>query len=118
MKKQDTKLILGALILASAITMAGYLVYLGFYYPYFIQPKEDHEFLSKHPTRAEVLAWFVHKPEEPLKPGERFQMTGWQPLPTRAATHYACCFDRKNGDKIYIFFDAEDRVEEFVIATS
>lgn len=118
MKNQVAKLILAALIVVSAITAATCLVYLGIYHPYFIQPKEDREFLNKHPTRAEVLARFVHKPEEPLKPGERFQMTGWRPLPTRTAGYYACCFGRKNGSKIYIFFDAEDRVEEFIIATS
>jgi hypothetical protein len=44
-------------------------------------------------------------------------MTGWRPLPTRAASHLGCAFTQ-DYNKIYIFFDAEDRVEEFVIATS
>jgi hypothetical protein len=97
---------------------SGLIFYKALVYPYFFQTAEDRDFLSHRPNRAEVFAYFKHRPEEQLKPGERFQMTGWRPLPERPATHYACVFVRMNGNKIYIFFDAEDRVEEFVIATS
>ncbi len=93
------------------------MFYEGIIHPWFVQPNEDREFLSRHPTRTEVLAYFQHQPHEAIRSGERFQMTGWRPLPTRLASHLGYAFTQGNN-KIYIFFDAEDRVEEFVIATS
>lgn len=116
--KRAAYVLMVALIAGSGLSLATYAAYRGVYHPYFIQPNEDREFLSKHPTRQEVLEWFSQKPEEPLQAGERFQMTGWRPLPARAASHDAYSFTRMSGKKIYVFFDAQGRVEEFVMATS
>jgi len=115
------KTVITALQLLLAIGLfagSGLIFYKALVYPYFFQTAEDRDFLSHQPTRAEVFTYFKHPPDEELKPGERFKMTGWLPLPERPATHCACTYVRLCGNKIYIFFDAEDRVEEFVIATS
>lgn len=109
---------LQVLIVGALLSLVAFTFHRAIYHPYFIQSKEDQEFLSKHPTWQEVLAWFPHKPLESLREGEQFRMTGWRPLPTRAATGAACSFVRSSGHKIYVFFDAEDRVEEFVISKS
>lgn len=115
MKKKDISA--AALLLVVVIGVFSCLNYIVFYRPMFVQPRLDSAFLSSHPTRAEVLAYFRYPPEATIKPGEHFQMTGWRPLPTRPATHLGYAFSQ-DYNKIYIFFDAEDRVEEFVIATS
>jgi|GEM_PF-5182688 hypothetical protein len=108
---------LQSLLLIALLSAVGILFYSTFFYTYFVQPGEWREFLNRHPTRTEVLAHFRQPPEVTLKPGERFQMTGWRPLLTRSATHIGYAFSQFHI-KIYIFFDAADRVEEFVIATS
>jgi hypothetical protein len=115
MKKRE--ICAAALLLLFAAGALGVLNYIVFYRPIFVQPELDRTFLSNRPTRAEVLAYFRYPPVATIKSGERFQMTGWRPLPTRAASHLGCAFTQ-DYNKIYIFFDAEDRVEEFVIATS
>lgn len=105
------------LLPVALLSAAGILFYTTLFYTYFVEPGECREFLNRHPTRTEVLSYFRHPPEATLKPGEYFQMTGWRPLPTRSAAHLGYAFSQFHI-KIYIFFDAEDRVEEFVIATS
>lgn len=106
-----------AALLLLAIGYLSVLSYIAIYRPMFVQPELDRTFLSNRPTRAEVLTYFRYPPEATIKSGEHFQMTGWRPLPTRAATHLGYAFSQ-DYNKIYIYFDAEDRVEEFVIATS
>ena len=116
--KKEIVVTLQCVLLIALFGIAGVMFYKGIIHPWFVQPNEDREFLSRHPTRTEVLAYFQHQPHEAIKSGERFQMTGWRPLPTRAASHQGFAYGRMCGTKIYIFFDSEDRVEEFVIATS
>ena len=111
-------IVLQLLVIVGSLAVTGLMLYKGIIYPYVYQTAVDRDFLSHQPTRAEVFTYFKHPPDEELKPRERFKMTGWLPLPERPATHYACTYGRLCGTKIYIFFDAEDRVEEFVIATS
>ena len=116
MKTKDM-CITAALLLLVAVGTFGAVSYVAFYRPMIVQPKLDRGFLSSHPTRAEVLAYFRYPPEVTIKSGERFKMTGWPPFPPPPATHLGYEFSQ-DYNKIYIFFDAEDRVEEFVIATS
>lgn len=116
MKPKDI-CITAALLVLVAVGTFGAVSYVAFYRPMIVQPKLDRAFLSSHPTRAEVLTYFRYPPEATIKSGERFQMTGWRPLPTQPATYLGYAFSQ-DYNKIYIFFDAEDRVEEFVIATS
>lgn len=84
---------------------------------FYIQPKDDVLFLGTHPSMADVRLRFGN-PEEELKSGETFPMTGWYPLPKRAASHAAWSFTQRNGCTLYIFFGADGRVEEFVVGRS
>ena len=86
-------------------------------YPYYVQPKEDTRFLMTHPNKEAVQRYFG-KPKEELESGETFKMTGWHPLPNRAASHAAWSYTRRNGQKVYIFFGADGRVEEFMASNS
>jgi hypothetical protein len=99
------------------VGVIGYACYSAFYYPYFVLPRQDQAFLSAHPRREDVLQHFG-RPAEELRAGERFLMTGWHPLPERAASYSALSFVRRYGSKLYVFFDAQGEIEEFVISRS
>jgi hypothetical protein len=45
-------------------------------------------------------------------------MTGWHPVPTCVASSSALSFIRRYGSKLYVFFDAKGRTEDFVISHS
>lgn len=96
------------LLLAAILGLAFYSVV---YHPYVVLPKQDQRFLEGKPDRGEVLRHFG-RPAEDLHAGERFPMTGWAPLPDRAATHSALSFVRRDGRKIYVFFDANGELEQ------
>jgi len=85
--------------------------------PYVYLPQADRRFLQTSPTRNDLISRFG-QPDEEIGKGEKFPMTGWQPLPDRAATHHAVSFVRRYGSKIYVFLDEGNRVETFVISSS
>jgi hypothetical protein len=95
----------------------GYGFYTVLILPYFILPKADIAFLSTKPPLHEVVSRFG-EPAEKITEGEFFQMTGWHPLPSSPATHVGISFVRRYGSKIYIFFDADNRVFYYKVATS
>ncbi len=82
-----------------------------------MQPGRDRAFLDGRPSRDEVIRRFGES-LEPIGPGERFRMTGWQPLPDREADYGGMAFQRSNSDKIYVYFSADDRVAYYVVARS
>ena len=73
--KKTVIIVLQLLVIVGSLVVTGLTLYKGFIYPYFYQTAVDRDFLSHQPTRTEVFAYFKHRPEEQLKPGERFQMT-------------------------------------------
>jgi len=85
--------------------------------PYWHLPQADKRFLQTSPTRNDLISRFG-RPDEEIERGEKFSMTGWLPLPDRAATHRAVSFVRRYGSKIYVFLDEGNRVETFVISSS
>jgi hypothetical protein len=109
--------ILASLVLLISAVVIGYCAYTGFYRPFFVLPEEDQAFLSAHPSREQVLQHFG-RPAEQLRAGERFSMTGWHPLPDRAATDGAFSFVRRYGSKLYVFFGPGGEMEHFVISRS
>lgn len=106
--------VLALLILTSVV---GSFTYALFYRKYIYLPRQDLTFLTSNPARDAVLQNFG-KPHEELRAGQRFQMTGWYPLPDREASHSALSYIRSNGDKLYIFFDSQDQIEFFQISHS
>ena len=92
-------------------------VYITFYRTYVLVPKEDIKFLTQMPAKSEAIKRFIHVDEE-LDPGDRFVMTGWHPLPQRMVTGSAFSVVRKNGTKIYLFFNTEGKLEEYYITKS
>lgn len=100
--------------------MAAVIAYLLFSLlvePYWAQPGRDRAFLDGTPSRDEVVRQFGHSLEQ-IGPGEKFRMTGWRPLPDRAAEYGGMAFQRPNSDKIYVFFSADERVTHYVVARS
>ncbi|MCU0750071.1 MAG: hypothetical protein MUF13_11060 [Akkermansiaceae bacterium] len=114
--KKNEKLSL-FLSLALIFTSIGLGCYIVIYRPYVQLPREDLEFLGRMPMKSDVLKRFDSVDEE-LSSGERFQMTGWHPLPDRKVTGSAFSVVRRDGSKIYLFFDAEGRLEEYFISRS
>ena len=109
--------ILHLIVLLTSVSVIGYFGYSSLYHPYFILPRQDQAFLESHPSRDEVLRHFG-RPSEEIQSGERFSMTGWHPLPDRAASFSACSFLRSYGSKLYVFFGAQGELEHFVISRS
>ena len=109
--------ILHLIVVLTSVGMIGYSGYSGFYHPYFILPRQDQAFLGAHPSRDEVLRHFG-RPAEEIRAGERFPMTGWYPLPDRAASYSAFSFVRRYGSKLYVYFGAQGELEHFVISRS
>jgi hypothetical protein len=100
------------------VAVIGYWIgYCSLCHPYFVLPREDKAFLAAHPSRQEVLQHFG-RPSEQLRAGERFPMTGWYPLPDRAATDSAFSFVRRYGSKLYVFFGPSGDMEDYVISRS
>lgn len=91
--------------------------YFTLYLPYFVVPRQDQAFLASYPSRDAVLQRFG-QPAEELQAGQRFQMTGWHPLPDREASHSALSFVRRYGSKLYLYFDAQGQMVFFVISRS
>lgn len=88
-----------------------------FYRPYFRTPKEDIVFLNHVSSKSEILKRFIQVDEE-LVTGDKFEMTGWHPLPQRRVTGSAFSVVRRNGSKIYLFFTPEGILEEYFITHS
>lgn len=105
------------LVLLALIGVIGYAGFSTFVAPYFALPQQDRVFLAAHPKREDVLRHFG-PPAEELRAGERFPMTGWHPLPMRAASFSAVSFVRRYGGKVYVFFNERGEMEEFVISNS
>lgn len=106
--------------IVALMVVSGVLCWLGYmtiYRPYFQTPGEDIEFLNRADTKSEIIRRFDRGDEE-LMPGERFQMSGWHPLPDRSVTGSAFSVVRRNGWKIYLFFDPNGMLEEYFIAHS
>jgi hypothetical protein len=100
-----------------AVGVVCWSVYTTFYRPYIRIPREDIEFLNQVPSKSEILKRFHHVDEE-LVAGDRFEMTGWHPLPQRMVTGSAFSVVRRNGSKIYLFFNPEGTLEEYFITNS
>jgi hypothetical protein len=108
------RLLLAALILAVvSISFVGVPVYT----LYFVLPQEDKAFLTSRPNRQAVLQRFGN-PAEDLQSGARFPMTGWHPLPSRQVSGAALSFVRPYGSKLYLYFEPNGRLEEYVISRS
>jgi hypothetical protein len=105
------------LVWVLAIGVVYWSVYAAFYRPYFRTPKEDIEFLNQAPAKSEVLKRF-NRVDEELVAGDRFEMTGWYPLPQKRVTGSAFSVVRRNGSKIYLFFNPAGKLEEYFIANS
>lgn len=116
MKSQITNWLSAMFVVAAIATMAA-LSYEIVRRPYFVAPRQDNEFMASSPSEQQVRERFG-APAEELKAGEKFPPTGWYPLPHRAATHKALSFVRRDGRKIYVFFDVDGRLEEFSISRS
>ena len=99
------------------LTVIGTGLYVVIYCPHVQLPRVDLEFLGSMPPKSEVLKRFDSVDEE-LSAGERFQMTGWHPLPNRKVTGSAFSVVRRDGSKIYMFFDAKGELEEYFISRS
>lgn len=99
------------------LTIIGIGFYTVIYRPYVKLPKENLEFLGRLPSKAEILKRFDSVDEE-LVEGERFRMTGWHPLPDRKVTGSAFSVVRRDGSKIYLFFDVAGKLEEYFISRS
>lgn len=107
--------IFSSVLLALVLSVFGYVFYLGYYEPYVLLPKRDEFFLELHPDRQEVLAQFG-SPNEQLGPGDRFQASGWYPVPRQPAESTALSFVRMYSGKIYVFFDSRGTVKDYVFA--
>jgi len=88
-----------------------------FYRTYFQTPREDVDFLNRVFAKSEIMKRFDRVGEE-LPAGDRFEMTGWYPLPSRKVTGTAFSVIRRNGWKIYFFFDSAGMLEEYFITSS
>lgn len=99
------------------LTVIGTGFYTVIYRPYVQLPREDLEFLGRVSAKSEILKRFDSVDEE-LVEGGRFQMTGWHPLPDRKVTGSAFSVVRRDGSKIYLFFDATGKLEEYFISRS
>lgn len=99
------------------LTVIGIGFYAVIYRPYVQLPKEDLEFLGRVSSKSEILKRFDSVDEE-LVEGERFRMTGWHPLPDRRVTGSAFSVVRRDGSKIYLFFDATGKLEAWFISRS
>jgi hypothetical protein len=106
--------ILLLLVAIGALICSGYFI---LYRPYVLLPRQDQAFLASNPNRDAVLQRFG-QPAEELQAGQRFQMTGWYPLPDREASHSALSFVRRYGSKLYLYFDAQGQMEFFLISRS
>ena len=111
------KRLLELLVWILAIGVVCWSGYTAIYRPYFQTPKEDIEFLNQVSAKSEILKRFNHVSEE-LVAGDKFVMTGWNPLPQRTVTGSAFSVVRSNGWKIYLFFDPEGILEEYFITNS
>lgn len=105
--------ILLLLVTIGALVWCGY----GLYRTYVLLPRQDEAFLASHPSRIAVLQRFG-QPDEELQAGQRFQMTGWRPLPERVASHSALSFVRSYSSKLYLYFDAQGGLEFYLISQS
>ena len=112
--KERLSKILILLGVTGALACSGYFI---LYRPYVALPRQDQAFLASHPNRDAVVQRFG-RPAEELQPGQRFQMTGWHPLPDRVASHSALSFVRRYGSKLYLYFDAQGQMEFFLISRS
>jgi len=102
------------LVAIGALICSGYFI---LYRPYVLPPRQDQAFLASNPNRDAVLRRFG-QPAEELQAGQRFQMTGWYPLPDREASHSALSFVRRYGSKLYLYFDAQGQMEFFLVSRS
>jgi len=100
-----------------AVSVICWVFYTALYRPYFLTPREDVRFLNRVSAKSEIMKRFDHVGEE-LVTGDRFEMTGWYPLPERTVTGSAFSVVRRNGSKIYLFFDTTGRLEEYFVTGS
>lgn len=98
--------------LVCVIAIVG-ILYNMLVHTYFVLPRLDERLLQSSPTRDQVFARFGD-PSESITKGERFKPSGWVPCPDRPASHEAHAFQRPTSDKIYIYFDASGKMEEYV----
>jgi hypothetical protein len=116
---RHVKRFLEILIALACIAVCVHSFDVAILHPRFRLPKQDRAFLETRPSRERVLTYFGHeKCGEHLRAGEKFKMTGWFPLPERAASHSAFAVLRPNGEMIHLFFGLEGEMEEFVISSS
>ena len=105
------------LLLLAAVGAIGFFGFFLIYQRYVVAARQDQAFLASHPNREEILLRYG-QPAEELQAGQRFQMTGWYPLPDRKASHSALSFVRRYGSKLYLYFDAQGQMEFFLISRS